>query len=146
MTDFGVPGRAPRWTPATDRHTLQHPIVHRALVWDLEHDKWFAALPVIVMLDDGRRLEMSWQKYDEMSITWSTIDISPAATAWVTWPLSWRLKRHTSVRADTGSTFTGSGPRHLARRRQLAGSRRRQSAMLQRLRRERIYQRSGRGW
>lgn len=146
MTHFDVPGWAPRWTTASDRVTLQYPIVDSGLVWDLEHEKWFAALPVIVTLDDGRRLEVSWQQHDDLSITWSTIDISPAPPAWVTWPLSWRLKLHPSVRADMGSAFAGCGPRHLARRRHLAGNGRRQSAMLQRHRRERTHQRTGRGW
>jgi hypothetical protein len=115
MADFDISGWAPRWAPARDQINLQRTnllslrdrqIIDSQVVWDLEHDKWFADLPVTLMLDDGRQLEVSWQKFDDLSITWNTIDVSTTPVAWVTWPLTWRSQGHESLRAINGGTIT----------------------------------------
>ncbi len=115
MVDLHISGWTPQWAPASDQLNLQrtnllrlrgHRIVDSWLVWDLDHDTWFADLPVILMLDDGRQLEVSWQKFDDLSITWNTIDVSTTPTAWVTWPLTWRSQGHESLQAVTGRTIT----------------------------------------
>jgi hypothetical protein len=60
--DFDLSGWAPRWARARAQLNLQRThllglrgrrIVDSWLVWDLEHDKWFSDLPVILKLDDG---------------------------------------------------------------------------------------------
>jgi hypothetical protein len=114
MNDFDISGWAPHWMSAPNQLNLQRTqllslrgrrIVDSWLVWDLEHDKWFADLPVILMLDDGRQLEVSWQKFDDLSITWNTIEVSTTPIAWVTWPLTWRSQCHETLRAVTGNTI-----------------------------------------
>jgi len=113
--DFDISGWAPQWLPAREQLDVQRDrllacsgqrIVDSWLVWNLELDKWFADLPVILSLDDGRHLEVCWQKFDELSITWNTIDVSRAPVAWVTWPLVWRSQGHKALRAVTGSIIT----------------------------------------
>jgi hypothetical protein len=49
---------------------------------------------------------VSWQNFEDLSITWNTIDVSTAPTGWVTWPLSWRSQGHESLRAVTGNTIS----------------------------------------
>jgi hypothetical protein len=71
MADVDISGWVPKWAPAREQLTVQrsnllgckgHRIVDRRLVWDLEHDKWFADLPVILTIDDGLHLGVRWQK------------------------------------------------------------------------------------
>lgn len=106
MTDIDVSGWQPAWKPAdTQLHT--HAERLRSLpgrrvsdtwiVWNLEHDQWFADLPVLVQFDDGQQLEVGWQKFDDLSITWNTIDVAVTPHAWVTWPLEWRSQAHPAL-------------------------------------------------
>ncbi|PZT91118.1 MAG: hypothetical protein DI630_29895 [Gordonia sp. (in: high G+C Gram-positive bacteria)] len=60
------------------------------VVWNLESDEWFADLPVVVQLKSGRRLEVCWEKFDDLSITWNTIDTNVTPRARVEWPLERR--------------------------------------------------------
>jgi hypothetical protein len=72
-------------------------------VWDLLHDEWFADLPVVIRLDDGRQLEVCWEKFNDLSITWDTIDVAVTPKAWVEWPLEWRTTAHPALLACLGS-------------------------------------------
>lgn len=50
------------------------------VVWDLEDDAWFS--DGLVLLDfEGEQVEIVHQKFDELSITWNTVDPSQ--------PLDW---------------------------------------------------------
>lgn len=111
MNDQGVPGWSARWAPVRDQLADRREellslrgktIVDSWLVWDLQHDKWFTDLPVVFLLDDQRRLEVSWMKFDELSLTWDTIDLDARPTGWVDWPLAWRSQGHDALRAVTG--------------------------------------------
>jgi hypothetical protein len=117
MAEFDVSGWVPRWAPARDQLSRQrtnlrairgHRIVDSWLVWDLQHDAWFADLPVVLLLDDGRQIEVSWQKFDDLSISWNTIDVSMTPIGWVTWPLAWRSQGHESLRAVSDQTITST--------------------------------------
>lgn len=117
MTDGDVSGWIPRWAPAREQLSSQRSnlralhgrrIMDSWLVWDLHHDRWFADLPVVLAFDDGRRLEVCWQKFDDLSISWNTIDISAEPVAWVTWPLAWRSQGHPALQAVTGQTITSA--------------------------------------
>ncbi|GAA5019182.1 hypothetical protein GCM10023317_61180 [Actinopolymorpha pittospori] len=110
-------GWAADWRAAADQLQLQRAdltalsgrlIDSSWLVWNEEHDEWFADLPVVLNLDDGRQLEVSWQKFDELSITWNTIDtqVSPR-WPWPYWPLSWRRAGHPALLANEGSRIIG---------------------------------------
>jgi hypothetical protein len=56
-------------------------------------------------LDDGRQLEICWEKFDDLSITWNTIDLSVSPKAWVEWPLEWRDAAHPALLACAGATI-----------------------------------------
>jgi hypothetical protein len=106
MTDGDVSGWRPTWEPA-ETHLQTHAERLRSLrgrrisdawiVWNLEHDRWFADLPVVVQFGDGLQLEVSWQKFDDLSITWNTIDLAVSPHAWVTWPLEWRSQAYPAL-------------------------------------------------
>lgn len=109
-------GWLPNWAPAAGQIQSQRSELRRLvgarvadgwIVWNHEHDEWFADLPVVIRLEDGRQLEVSWQKFDELSVTWNTVDVSVAPTAWVTWPLSWRSAVHPALVAVTGKVIAG---------------------------------------
>lgn len=58
------------------------------LVWDLDEDVWFP--DGLVLLDfEGEQVEIVHQKFDEISITWNTVD--PAQPLdWAGFRLAWR--------------------------------------------------------
>lgn len=74
-------------------------------VWNLEHDEWFADLPVVIGFEEGPQLEVCWEKFDDLSITWDTIDVAVTPKAWVEWPLEWRQTAHPALAACVGSTI-----------------------------------------
>jgi hypothetical protein len=76
-------------------------------VWNLEVGQWFPDLPVVLDFDDGRRLEMCWQKFDDLSITWNSIDVDVTPVAWVTWPLTWRAGAHPALTVMVDELVTG---------------------------------------
>jgi hypothetical protein len=76
------------------------------VVWNRELDEWFADLPIVLQLADGRRLEICWEKFDDLSLTWGTIDVSVEPTAWVEWPLEWRPHPLAPLAGVTGASLT----------------------------------------
>jgi hypothetical protein len=74
-------------------------------VWDLERDRWFADLPVVLRLEHGPRLEVCWEQLDALSITWDTIDVTVRPRAWVDGPLEWRHAAHPALEATVGATL-----------------------------------------
>ncbi|MGB3443474.1 MAG: hypothetical protein WBA97_32460 [Actinophytocola sp.] len=80
-------------------------VVETWTVWNLEHDEWFAGLPVVLRLDRGPQLEVCWEKFDDLSITWGTIDVALTPRGWVEWPLEWRQAAHPALAAITGATL-----------------------------------------
>lgn len=72
--DPDVSGWVPAFLPADDQLDRQaarlrsltgHRIAETWTVWSLEHDEWFADLPVVLRLDDGPQLEVCWEKFDQ---------------------------------------------------------------------------------
>lgn len=43
------------------------------LLWDRERDEWFADAPVLLEFD-GEQVEVQHHKFDELSLTWNTVD------------------------------------------------------------------------
>ena len=72
-------------------------------VWNLEHDEWFADLPVVLQMKRGAQLEVCWEKLDDLSIAWHTIDLTVPPTAWVEWPLEWRRNALPELQAIPGA-------------------------------------------
>lgn len=106
MTDIDVSGWQPTWDTAGNqlrRHSERlrslpgRRVSDAWIVWNLEHDEWFADLPVVIQFDDVLQLEIGWQKFDDLSITWNTIDVAVTPRAWVTWPLEWRSQAHPAL-------------------------------------------------
>lgn len=52
------------------------------VVWQLQHDSWFADMPVVLKFRSGVQLEIAWQKFDELSVSWNTIDTDRPPAAW----------------------------------------------------------------
>jgi len=103
----------PDFLPAEDQLDRQaarlrsltgHRITETWTVWDLEHDEWFADLPVVLCLDHGPQLEVCWEQFDNLSITWNTIDVRLTPRAWVEWPLEWRQAAHPALTAIADAT------------------------------------------
>src|SRR5882724_9800448 len=116
MADFDVSPWVQQQAPARDQLELQH-----TRLLGLRVHRIVDSCPV---WEGGRHLEVSWQKFDDMAITWSTVDVSTPPIACVTWPSSWRLNRQASLRTIAGNTNAGGDQGHLARRRHLAANRR----------------------
>ena len=93
MSDFGIDGYQPGWLNGKDQVARLHGgrlgrLVGRVLtdpwvVWDLENDEWFADCPVVLDFA-GERLEVSHQKFDDLSITWNSVDVTRPPV----WPTS----------------------------------------------------------
>ncbi|MEU6206839.1 hypothetical protein ABZ814_25005 [Micromonospora musae] len=91
--DFGITGYQPRWLNGVDEVAERHgrrlgALVGRRLtgawvVWDADNDEWFADCPVVLDFA-GERLEINHQKFDDLSITWDSVDVTRAPT----WPTS----------------------------------------------------------
>ncbi|MFG1838087.1 hypothetical protein ACGFH8_06575 [Micromonospora sp. NPDC049175] len=90
--NFGITGYQPGWrngiADVAGRHGQRlRSLVGRRLtstwvVWD-DDDSWFADCPVVLDFDE-ERLEVNHQKFDDLSITWCTIDVTRAPL----WPTS----------------------------------------------------------
>lgn len=117
VTDHGIPGWAPRWGPAGEQLTELRSIlvglrgrriVDSRVVWDLEDNSWFADLPVVLLLDDHRQLEISWQKFDDLSISWDSLDLEAAPIGWADQPLAWQSQGHDALRSVNGRVITST--------------------------------------
>ena len=81
--DFGIDGYRPDWLTGYDALQAAHgerlrglvgrPLTRTWVVWELGADEWFADGPVLLDFD-GEQLEVNHQKFDELSLTWNTID------------------------------------------------------------------------
>jgi hypothetical protein len=91
--DFGIAGYQPLWLngvgEVVDRHGRRlgelagRLLTNTWVVWDLDDDQWFADCPVVLDFA-GERLEVNHQKFDDLSITWNSIDVTRAPV----WPTS----------------------------------------------------------
>jgi hypothetical protein len=62
--------------------------------------------PVLLAFDGGEQLELAWQKWDDLSVTWNTVD--PAAQPEIHGhPYEWRPDAPAEVAAIVGLTVTG---------------------------------------
>jgi len=129
MRNVDVSGWRPTWADARTQLRLHdmdlqslrgRRVLDAWIVWDLDRDTWFADLPVVLQFDDGRQLEICWQKFDELSISWNTIDTAIPPTAWVSWSLDWRVRAHPAFDEIIGRNVTHvEGTEHLLTTRRL---------------------------
>lgn len=60
------------------------------VVWDLEDDAWFSD-GLVLLAFEGEQVEIVHQKFDELSITWNTVDPSqPLDWGGEAFRLAWR--------------------------------------------------------
>lgn len=98
MFNFGVPGYRPEWLSGRSAikaahgvglaHLTGRRLTRALLVWDLDQDEWFADCPILLDFD-GEQVEINHWKFDEVSITWNTID-PRLALDWPDCHLAWR--------------------------------------------------------
>lgn len=80
---FGIANYRPSWQSGLSAITLAsgsrlgrlrgRSLTRCWLLWDRNDDEWFADAPVVLDFA-GEQLEIQHQKFDELSITWNTID------------------------------------------------------------------------
>ncbi|QFZ18395.1 hypothetical protein [Saccharothrix syringae] len=85
MSHFGIQGYEPRWLNGLSATTAAHgrrlralvgrSLRHAWLLWDLDADEWFADGPVLLDFD-GEQVEVDHRKFDDLSVTWNTVDPS----------------------------------------------------------------------
>lgn len=83
MFDFGMEGYRPHWLNGRSAVAADHgrrlraligrPLTRGWLVWDVEDDEWFPDCPVLLDFA-GERTEVNHRKFDDLSITWNTVD------------------------------------------------------------------------
>jgi hypothetical protein len=119
--DPNVSGWRPDFRPAEDQIRLEAESLRSLvgkqiggawLVWNLEEDEWFSDLPVVLAFDGGKQLEVCWEKFDDLSITWDTIDLTHTPRAWVDWPLEWRPAAHQALASSLGATVLAVASTH----------------------------------
>ncbi|MFD7447248.1 hypothetical protein [Streptomyces sp. NPDC059909] len=98
MFDFGIAGYQPVWLNRSSDVVREHGHRLRGLagrtltsvwmVWDLQDDEWFCDCPVLFDFD-GEQVEINHQKFDDLSLTWNTID-TRRPVQWLDFRLQWR--------------------------------------------------------
>lgn len=83
MFNFGIECYRPHWLNGRSavaashgrqlRELIGRPLSHVWLVWDMQADEWFSDGPVLLDFS-GEQVEINHQKFDDLSITWNTID------------------------------------------------------------------------
>jgi hypothetical protein len=69
--------------------------------WFPGGDRLAPGAPVLLAFDGGEQVELAWQKWDDLSVTWNTVD--PAEPH----PYEWRPAAPAEVAAILGQTVTG---------------------------------------
>lgn len=120
VPNFGLQGYEPHWL--TDPRAIMsahgerlqalagRTLTRAWLVWDLDDDKWFADLPVVLDFE-GEQVEINHYKFNDLSLTWNTIQ--PAVHT--TWPdggedacvfhLAWRHDARPELAVLQGQTL-----------------------------------------
>ncbi|MEV5123361.1 hypothetical protein AB0K49_11190 [Streptomyces decoyicus] len=98
MFDFGIDGYQPVWLHGRREVVREHGHRLRGLagrtltsvwmVWDLRDDEWFCDCPVLFDFA-GEQVEVNHHKFDDLSLTWNTIDIG-RPVRWSGFDLQWR--------------------------------------------------------
>ena len=83
MARFGIQDYEPDWLNGRVSITAAHgqrltalagrTLQHVWLVWDLDADEWFEDAPVLLDFGD-ERVGIDHQKFDDLCITWNTVD------------------------------------------------------------------------
>ncbi|MEV8514481.1 hypothetical protein [Dactylosporangium sp. NPDC051484] len=74
--------------------------------WHPERDQWDSDIPLVLVFDGGVQLELAWQAWNSLSITWNTIDLRTTPLI-LGWPHEWRSSELDPLAAVAGRTLTG---------------------------------------
>ncbi len=98
MFNFGIESYRPRWLTGRNavmaaegerlRALIGRTLTRTWLVWDLQDNEWFPDCPVLLDFD-GEQDEINHHKFDDLSITWNTID-PHKPVLWPDFDLQWR--------------------------------------------------------
>ncbi|MFF3565799.1 hypothetical protein ACFYXS_37810 [Streptomyces sp. NPDC002574] len=96
--DFGIEGYRPEWLNGHSavaasrgeqlRALIGRPLTHVWLVWEVPNDEWFSDCPVLLDFS-GEQVEINHAKFDDVSITWNTVD-PHQPVLWPDFDLRWR--------------------------------------------------------
>ncbi|MDA3645052.1 hypothetical protein LZ318_27630 [Saccharopolyspora indica] len=113
MFNFGIEGYRPHWlngrsavVAAHGRHLralIGRPLTDAWLVWDVQDNEWFSDCPVLLDFT-GEQVEINHQKFDDLSITWNTID-PHQPVRWPDFDLQWRHDMHVELHALYGQVL-----------------------------------------
>ncbi|MET9578859.1 hypothetical protein ABZY30_25385 [Streptomyces massasporeus] len=70
------------------RALIGRPLTRVRLVRDVQDDEWFSDCPVLFDFT-GEQVEINHQKFDDLSITWNTVD-PRQPVRWADFDLQWR--------------------------------------------------------
>lgn len=73
-------------------------------IW-IDDSSWFADGPVALQFDASRQFEICWQEFDDLSISWNTIDTGVKPTMWVE-DVSWTPWKHLARSSNQGESIT----------------------------------------
>ncbi|MFD5946787.1 hypothetical protein ACFWAZ_17390 [Streptomyces collinus] len=73
------------------RALIGRPLARVWLVWDVRDDEWFSDCPVLFDFS-GEQVEINHQKFDDLSITWNTVD-PRRPVRWADFDLQWHHDR-----------------------------------------------------
>ncbi|MCL8017994.1 hypothetical protein [Streptomyces sp. AS02] len=115
MFDFGIAGYRPLWLNHRGDVVREHGhrlrgLVGRTLtgvwmVWDRQDDEWFCDSPVLFDFE-GERVEINHHRFDDLSLTWNTIDPS-TPVRWPDFDLQWRCDPLPEPHALRGLSLKG---------------------------------------
>ncbi|GGX40075.1 hypothetical protein [Streptomyces noursei] len=110
MFDFGIEGYRPQWLSGRGEVLREHrrrlralcgrPLTGFWMAWDLDDDEWFCDCPVLLDFA-GEQVEVNHHEFDEVSLTWSTIDPG-RSLRWAGFDLQWRSEPLPEVQALCG--------------------------------------------
>ena len=98
MFNFGIESYRPLWLNGRSavvaghgrrlRGLIGRPLTHAWVVCDVQINEWFPDCPVLLDFT-GEQVEVNHQKFDDLSITWNTVDPHQPVT-WPDFDLQWR--------------------------------------------------------
>jgi hypothetical protein len=99
MGFFDVIGWTPQWQSgdsAFEAHAERlrglagRVVVDVCGVFDVGDDRWVPSFPIVVAFADGTQLEVCWQRFNELAISWNSIRIDTEPVRGDEWTLQWR--------------------------------------------------------
>ncbi|WUH89808.1 hypothetical protein OG900_06495 [Streptomyces sp. NBC_00433] len=113
MFNFGIESYQPQWLAGRNavmatqgdrlRALIGRALTRAWLVWDLQDNEWFPDCPVLLDFD-GEQVELNHHKFDDLSITWNSID-PHQPVLWPDFDLQWRHDARPELHALQGQVL-----------------------------------------